>query len=188
MQKQSISISTLRRLIESRKMTEEEVVPKYDLSGDSLELTFQEIKEIAKSLVVPVSSLIANNIGIDANENDLNNGIKIGRAIGAYERSSQRRDTLYYTYHHLAKTKTQPTLMPLRITIHCLDPERVVMNAHETREFVYVSVGPIRFHWSMSECDHIEILEQGDSVYIEPNIDHSFTAILKEGEIIAINY
>jgi hypothetical protein len=121
-------------------------------------------------------------------ESDLNDGSRIAKKGTTYIRTAERNGLDYYTYHHLAKTNTAPSLMPLRITVHCSDEDHVAMNTHACPEFVYVSRGPIRFHWRQTGPTQCETLETGDSLYIAPDVEHSFTCVEEDGEIIAINF
>lgn len=168
-----------------RKMSPEQVINGLRVEGDKLHLTFRELEQLANRLNVLPTTLLE-----EENKFDLDRGVKVLRNGTGFIRTSERNGKKYYTYHHLVTTNAYPTLMPLRVELHCNDEKNVVLNGgHDSTEIVYVTKGTVRMHWEYENEMHYMDLEVGDSVYIQPGVSHSFMAVGDEkAELIAVNW
>lgn len=174
--------NNLKSLIESRKMSSDEVMSKYEtINNKVIFKNFEELKKLSDKLAVPIKDFFIDN--------DLDEGIKIGRKVNSFSRTVERQGAKYYTYNHLATTKTEPNLMALRVDLHCKDVDKVTLNnGHNSKEIVYITKGKVRIDWKTENGSHFSELNIGDSVYVSPNIPHSFLALEDNSELIAINY
>lgn len=179
----SISKQRVSELIAGRKMSPESVLLDYDVQNDEVKFKdFAQLSSLADKLVVPIKDFFE--------EDDLDHGVKIGRKSNAFSRTIEKNGTKYYTYNHLATTKTEPNLMSLRVELHCKDQDKVTLNSgHVSKEIVYVTKGKVRMDWKAKDGNqHYEELNVGDSAYVSPYIPHSFMALEDSSELIAVNY
>lgn len=168
-----------------RKMNPAEVLAGYTVNENEITMNYQEMVDLCNQLNVPPSKLLE-----ETTELDLDRGIKISRNGQTYKRTSERNGKKYYTYNHLVTTTAYPTLMPLRVELHCNDENDIVLNGgHDSTEIVYVTKGTVRMHWEYDNKIHQLDLNIGDSAYIQPGVSHSFMAVGNEdAELIAINW
>jgi len=179
-------LSKIRLLVEGRKKLLTEITAPLTVKDDTV--TFKDVMAVdafAKELDVPIKAVFESG-----ERTDLDEGVKIGRGASAYKRTSERSGVPYYTYHHLVTTSDEPNLMALRVDLHAKDGMPVRFNAgHDSKEIVYVTRGRVRVDWTPAQrATRTEYLEQGDSIYIEPGVPHSFMAAAEATEIIAVNY
>ena len=185
MSKIEISRSTVEAAYNCRKHDLKGINENYEVNNDSvLFQDFREVESLAKELALPITFFFEKKAG-----NDLNKGIAIERSQGAFERKSYRKEKLYYTYRHLAKTSTVPSLMALHVTLHCSDKADMELNGgHPDREIIYVTKGSVLMNWKENEINEA-VLNEGDSVYVHPGVPHSFISNGSEtAEIIAVNF
>jgi len=179
-----IPLRRLKQLAESRKMVVDAVTVDLDKDEHSVRLSgFADARLLADRLVMPMSSLI------EMADSDLDEGIRVCRREDGFVRDAERQGKLYYTYQHLATSNAAPELMALRVTVYCNKEEDVVLNAgHGSKELVYVTKGNIRMHWNGAEGTRNVDLAEGDSVYLNPDVPHSFRALDGTAELLAFNY
>jgi mannose-6-phosphate isomerase-like protein (cupin superfamily) len=141
---------------------------------------------LANEISIPVSSFF------EEVDNDLDDGIKIARRDETFNRKEVRDGKDYYTYHHLVTTNAEPSLMALRLDLHCEEAANIALNrGHGSKELVYVTKGKVQVQWTNTEGTRREdVLNEGDSIFVYPETPHSFTAIDNShpAEIIAVNY
>lgn len=111
-----------------------------------------------------------------------------------------RKDTLYsrikieanssYHYRHVMILNQDPNLLVLRTTpLNSSFNESSPNKGHEVKEIVYVLSGVVGITWSSKNKEiRTQVLEQGDSVFIEPWIPHSFCSLSQDSEILAMDY
>lgn len=183
----SVRSETFKPIIEGRKMAFHDFLKNHGLEEKGSEVileSFNELESIAKELSTPIKDFFDNAV-----TNDLENGVKFGRKSDAFKRTVKREGTEYYTYNHLATTDAEPNLMALRVELHCKDDRKVVLNSgHGSKEIVYVTKGQVKVDWDYKGRKHAGILNEGDSLYIEPGVPHSFIANQDKSELIAVNY
>jgi mannose-6-phosphate isomerase-like protein (cupin superfamily) len=179
----AIPVSHLRQIAESRKMKVESFLETLDHDSENVNLSsIGDLQALAERLVVSPSELLRQH-------DDLDDGIKVCRRHEGFTRSQERKGKLYYTYQHLATTSAAPELMALRVSVHCGDEEDVVLNGgHDSKELIYINRGRIRMHWNGPSGMRSLDLDEGDSVYLAPNIPHSFRSLHGESELLAFNY
>lgn len=178
----SIDSSIVRNLIEGRKMCPADVLKNHQSTEDKIIFNdINHLRELSDKLAVPMKDFFT--------ENDLDNGVKISRKDSAFSRTIEKNGTKYYTYNHLATTKTESNLMALRVNLHCRDEEKIILNGgHASKEIIYVTKGVVRMDWeTKNERTHAE-LNVGDSAYLSPGVSHSFIALVDDSELIAVNY
>lgn len=183
--------SHLERLITSRKMCPSDVLAPYSQAGDHVLIPDDDLPGLADRLIVPTTLLVSASPAAndEAEQTDLDGGVKVYRADEGFRRTISRSGTTYYTYQHLATTKAAPELMALKVTLHCDDSDSVVFNGgHDSKELIYVLHGRVRMDWESSDGRRTEILESGDSAYLRPGVSHSFISASETAEIIAVNY
>ncbi|PJD91619.1 MAG: hypothetical protein CK424_06220 [Legionella sp.] len=178
----AIKQHVVESLVASRKMLPDQIIRDYEVkNGDVIFKNFTELKHLSDKLAVPVKDFFV--------ENDLDDGIKISRKNDSFHRVSEKGGVKYYTYNHLATTKTEPNLMALRVDLHCKDIDKITLNdGHDSKELVYVTKGKVRMDWKTDNGVRNVELNVGDSAYVSPNVPHSFMAMEDNSELIAVNY
>lgn len=168
-----------------RKKLPEDVLINLKVEGTHVLFTYEELETFAKELNVLPTTLLEENKDLD-----LDRGIKITRNGKTFTRVSERNGKKYYTYNHLVTTNAYPTLMPLRVELHCSDENDVVLNGgHDSTEIIYVTKGTVRMHWEYENTQHELDLHVGDSAFIQPGVSHSFMAVgNQDAELIAVNW
>lgn len=179
--------NTVEGLLASRKMTLSHLNETAKVEGSNVVFgSFEKLKDLADQISVPVARFF------DSGASDLDDGVKIARRNDTFNRKEIRNGEHYYTYHHLATTSEEPSLMALRLDVHCHDPKKIALNeGHGSKELVYVTKGTVQVQWKNNEGTLREgVLNEGDSIFVWPNTPHSFTALNAESpaEIIAVNY
>lgn len=175
----------IAELSHSRKKTLEEVVEGFSYDDKYVFVqSMDDLNKLAETLNVKISKLFDSE-----EDDDINEGIKIQYNNEGYSRTSKRNGKDYYTYKHLITTNTDADLMPLRVTLHCMDDEDVSLNAgHNSKEVIYVTKGKIKMDWESNNQRYSKVLTIGDSAYIHPGVPHSFMALEKDAELLAFNY
>lgn len=179
-----MSVERLKAIAAKRKMELQDLI-EVDGSAKDLLLSDEEAVRIADKLCIP-----ASHLGLTTPQRtDLHVGAKISRWRDAYQRTADRSGVPYYTYRHLAKTTDDPSFMPLHITLLCGADGAVQMNpGHEEKEFVYVLRGRVRVDLEKDGISRTDVMEEGDSIYLEAGVAHSFVRITAKAEILAVNY
>jgi mannose-6-phosphate isomerase-like protein (cupin superfamily) len=179
-----IPLKSVASLAEARKMTVGGVTAGLEVRGDALQLrSLDDASLLAGRLVMPLAALMAEV------ESDLDQGIKVCRKQEGFVRESERKGKRYYTYQHLATSNAAPELMALRVTVHCDSEEDTVLNAgHHSKELIYVTRGEIRMNWQAGDDTRMVDLHEGDSVYLNPDVRHSFRSLGGSAELLAFNY
>jgi len=91
-------------------------------------------------------------------------------------RPHQDKGKVHYIYTALETKKTHKNMEPFLVEFPVQDSEQMVFMSHEGEEFIYVMEGRLEFR----TVDRVEILEQGDSIYIESDLSHSFRRLSSE--------
>lgn len=175
---------TFTQWVQLRKMDPEQIIKAYKVEGNFVIFTYEELLEFCAKLNLSISTILKENETLD-----LTDGVKVTKKDSAYKRVNEKNGKKYYTYNHLVTTDAYPTLMPLRVELHCNDEKDVVLNGgHDSTEIVYVTKGTVRMHWEFENVTKYMDLEVGDSAFIQPGISHSFMAVGNDAELIAVNW
>ena len=182
----TLELDRVRRAAASRKMDVDTLIGDCRIEGETVQLDSAERLEVLTTTMI----LGAAALGIEAETaSDLDDGVRICRRRQGFTRTVQRSGTDYYTYEHLATSNDAPELMALKVTLHCNDVRSITPNAgHETKELIYVLDGDVRMDWTVGDATRTATLAPGDSVYLTPDVPHSFIATGTRAEIIAVNY
>lgn len=177
----------LEALLATRKMTLSNIEGVRVQGDRALIKDVEQLQLIANYIAVPVSAFFEGNT-----PSDLDDGVKIARKGTGFKRNEIRDGVHYYTYEHLVTTNQDPYLMALRLDLHSDERQPLKLNCgHLSKEMVYVTKGSVRVTWLVDDHQVKEsILNDGDSIFISPNVPHSFTNSIvgEESEIIAVNY
>ncbi|GKW42440.1 cupin domain-containing protein [Pectobacterium parvum] len=184
----SFNKENILKLLSGRKMTIENIEGFATSSEEKVIFdSMDSLQKLSDMTSIPLSCFFNQEAS-----DDLDEGVKIARRNETFSREEIRDEVHYYTYHHLVTTKADPGLMALRLDLHSNETQPLRLNGgHATKEVVYVSKGSVRVQWldDMKNL-HEEILNEGDSIFITPDVPHSFTNndVNHKSEIIAINY
>ena len=74
---------------------------------------------------------------------------------------------------NLLRHKADKHMEPLLVEFQPLETGNMVFTNHEGEEFVFVLEGRLEFRTD----DRVEILEPGDTIYFESDINHSFRSL-----------
>jgi transcriptional regulator with XRE-family HTH domain len=141
------------------------------------------IAEIESGDVVPpVATLLklakVFNVGMASFFEEEAAGVKIsvtrsGERIRIKRRPHHHEGELDYIYESLETHKSDKHMEPLFVEFQPLDTGDMVFTNHEGEEFLFVLEGRLEFRTD----DRVEILEPGDTIYFESDINHSFRSL-----------
>ena len=133
-------------------------------------------------VVPPVATLLklakAFNVGMASFFEEEATGMKIsvtrsGERTRIKRRPHHHEGEVDYIYESLETHKTDKHMEPLLVEFQPLDTGDMVFTNHEGEEFVFVLEGRLEFRTD----DRVEILEPGDTIYFESEINHSFRSL-----------
>lgn len=179
--------SVVKGLLASRKLTLDKIKELAEVSDDKVVFdSFHKLNSLAKDIALPVGAFF------DGVSPDLDDGVKIGRKCEKPDAQDFRKGHLYYSHHYLASSAEEPSLMALRVKVHCSEEQNVELHkGHVCKELIYVSKGKIQVQWMGKDGKQREdVLNEGDSIFVSAYTPHSYTAIGSDepSEIIAVNY
>lgn len=183
----ALNKNNLESLLATRKMNTSNIEGLH-FEGDLVLIeNIDQLQKISDYTAIPLSAFFDGQT-----PSDLDDGVKIARKGTGFKRDEIRDGVLYYTYEHLVTTNQDPGLMALRLDLHSDERQPLKLNSgHASKEMVYVTRGSVRVTWLADNNEMREsILHDGDSIYVLPNVPHSFTNHIagEKAEIIAVNY
>ena len=96
-----------------------------------------------------------------------------GKRIRIERRPHHHEGEVDYIYESLEIHKSDKHMEPLFVEFQPVDTGNMVFTNHEGEEFVFVLEGRLEFRTD----DRVEILEPGDTIYFESDINHSFRSL-----------
>ncbi len=84
-------------------------------------------------------------------------------------RPHQHEGEVDYVYEILETKKPDKRMLPLLVEFQPMDKSDMIFTNHEGEEFLYLIEGTLEFRTD----DRIEVLQPGDSLYFESDINHS---------------
>ena len=78
-----------------------------------------------------------------------------------------------YIYESLETKKPNKHMEPVFVEFRPMDTSEMIFVNHDGEEFIFVLEGTLEFR----SDDRIEVLEAGDAIYFESDINHSFRAL-----------
>jgi len=96
-----------------------------------------------------------------------------GKRIRIERRPHHHEGEVDYIYESLEIHKADKHMEPLFVEFQPVDTGNMVFTNHEGEEFVFVLEGRLEFRTD----DRVEILEPGDTIYFESDINHSFRSL-----------
>jgi transcriptional regulator with XRE-family HTH domain len=133
-------------------------------------------------VVPPVASLLklakAFNVGMASFFEEEAPGTKIsvtrsGERIRIKKRPHHHEGEVDYIYESLETHKADKHMEPLLVEFQPLDTGNMVFTNHEGEEFLFILEGRLEFRTD----DRVEILEPGDTIYFESEINHSLRSL-----------
>jgi len=133
-------------------------------------------------VVPPVATLLklakAFNVGMASFFEEEAAGMKIsvtrsGERIRIKRRPHHHEGEVDYIYESLETHKADKHMEPLLVDFQPLDTGNMVFTNHDGEEFVFVLEGRLEFRTD----DRVEILDPGDTIYFESDINHSFRSL-----------
>ncbi|MCX7823335.1 MAG: XRE family transcriptional regulator [Syntrophobacterales bacterium] len=85
----------------------------------------------------------------------------------------EREGAVSYIYESLETKKRDKHMEPFYVEFPPISVEEMNFTAHEGEEFLYILEGKVEFR----SIDRIEVLEEGDSIYLDSSISHAFRCI-----------
>lgn len=98
---------------------------------------------------------------------------RAGERIRLKRRPHHHEGEVDYVYESLETKKADKHMEPLFVEFQPMDVNQMVFVNHEGEEFLYLLDGTLEFRTD----DRMEILEPGDSIYFESDVNHSFRAL-----------
>lgn len=168
--------SKIRELRHKKNYTLEDLVTKTGISKSVL----SEIE--GGAVIPPVATLIkmAKALGVGMayffEDEVISEKISVTRAgerIRLKRRPHHHEGEVDYVYESLETKKADKHMEPLFVEFQPMDVNQMVFVNHEGEEFLYLLDGTLEFRTD----DRMEILEPGDSIYFESDVNHSFRAL-----------
>ncbi len=104
-------------------------------------------------------------------------GVRIER------RPHQDKEEANYVYTALEMKKSNKRMDPYLVEFPMRESHDMVFTTHEGEEFIYILEGKVEFR----TVDRVEVLEAGDSIYIDSDLSHSFRCLQnKPAKAIAV--
>ncbi len=166
----------VRELRQNNRYTLQDLAAKTGLSKPFL-------SQIENNHVVPpVATLLKLARGLNVSmayffEDQVDNDkISITRqkeCVRVERRPHQEKGEVGYAYFALETKKTNKKMEPFLVEFPIQESDQMVFTSHEGEEFIYVLEGTVEFR----TVDRIEVLNRGDSIYIESEVSHSFRCL-----------
>jgi len=96
-----------------------------------------------------------------------------GDRIRLERRPHHQKGEVDYIYESLEMRKPDKHMEPLFVEFRPMETSDMVFVSHEGEEFIFVLEGILEFR----SDDRTEVLEAGDAIYFESDINHSFRAL-----------
>lgn len=168
--------SKVRELRQRKHYTLQDLVTKTGLSKSVL----AEIED--GDTIPPVSTLLklskALKVGMAYffEDETINEKISVTRSGGRMRlerRPHHHEGEVDYSYETLETKKPDKHMEPLLVEFRPMDTSDMIFMSHEGEEFLYVLEETLEFRTD----DRIEILNPGDTIYFESDINHSFRSL-----------
>lgn len=85
----------------------------------------------------------------------------------------EREGMVSYIYESLETKKRDKHMEPFYVEFPPISVEEMNFTTHEGEEFLYILEGKVEFR----TVDRVEILEEGDSIYLDSSISHAFRCV-----------
>ncbi|MDD5169740.1 MAG: cupin domain-containing protein [Syntrophales bacterium] len=165
----------VRELRERRKLTLQDLAAKTGLAKSVL----SEIEE--DEMVPPVASLLKLSKALGVGMAHFFQGdepvkISVTRSnerIRIKSRPHHHEGEVNYIYESLETKKSEKKMEPLLVEFLPMDTSEIVFNKHDGEEFSFVLEGKLEFRTD----DRVEVLSQGDAIYFDSDLNHSFRAL-----------
>lgn len=172
--------------LRSRHRTLADLDWSYEDCGESIRADLSQLSQVAVTLEVPLSYLLRQ---FGADHIDLVDKVKICRRAGQFERLKMVGAQPAYIYRHVMKTTADQHLMVLRTSPMYGASDLATLNSgHRVKEIVYILSGCVGVRWSSKGVQRQDVLNEGDSIYIDSWVPHSFYSLTPDSQILAIDY
>ena len=171
--------SKVRDLRQKKRYTLQDVAAKTGLSKPFL-------SQIENDHVVPpVATLLklakAFNVGLAHFFQDEVKSDKIAitrrtERVRVERRPHHRKSEVNYVYEALDTKKVNKQMEPFMVEFPVQDTSEMVFMNHDGEEFLHVLQGTLEFR----SVDRVEVLKEGDSIYFESDLSHSFRCLGQE--------
>ena len=168
--------SKLRELRQTKNYTLQDLVTKTGISKSVL----AEIE--SGDVIPPVATLLklakALNVGMayffeDEPVSEKISVTRSGERIRLERRPHHHEGEVDYIYETLEAKKPDKHMEPLLVEFQPMDISDMVFVNHEGEEFLYVLEEKLEFRTD----DRMEVLNPGDTIYFESDINHSFRSL-----------
>ena len=139
----------------------------------------------------PIATLInlakALNIGMayffDEVEKAVNISVtRAGERIVVQRRPHHHEGEVDYIYESLEMNKPDKHMEPFLVEFKPMDRNDMIFMYHRGEEFLYLLEGALEFRTD----DRVEVLNPGDAIYFESEINHSFRALEKTARAVVV--
>jgi len=168
--------SKVRGLRQKKRYTLQDVAAKTGLSKPFL-------SQIENDHVVPpVATLLklakAFNVGLAHFFQDEAKSDKIAvtrrtERVRVERRPHHRKSEVNYVYEALDTKKVNKQMEPFMVEFPVQNTSEMVFMNHDGEEFLHVLQGTLEFR----TVDRVEVLKEGDSIYFESDLSHSFRCL-----------
>ena len=168
--------SKVRELRQTKNYTLQDLVTKTGISKSVL------IEIESGDVVPPVATLLklskALNVGMayffeDEPVSEKISVTRSGERIRLERRPHHHEGEVDYIYETLESKKLNKHMEPLLVEFRPMDISDMVFVNHEGEEFLYVLEETLEFRTD----DRMEVLNPGDTIYFESDINHSFRSL-----------
>ncbi len=154
--------------------------------SDKTGLSKPLISQIENNRVVPpvatllkLSRALEVGMGYFFQDEDTRDRVVITRKNERKTVSRQHHSTkndVGYSYYSLETKKARKHMEPFWVTFEVSETEDMQFFSHDGEEFVYVLAGSLEFRTQ----DQVLRLEEGDTLYFDSDISHSFRCLSKD--------
>ncbi len=178
----------IRQLRKQRGLTLQEVAGMTGLSKPLLSQVENNIASPPIATLIKISTALGVKIGYFFKDNSLEKRIVVVRKEDRYgiKTRSHHNNSKEIGYHYepLAYPMVDKHMEPFIVEFEPCDTDKLIYNNHKGEEFLFVINGKLEFRCS----DEIIILNEGDSLYFDSGLPHSFRGVDGISNAIIIVY
>jgi transcriptional regulator with XRE-family HTH domain len=133
--------------------------------------------KLAKALKIGMASFFE-----EAEKSEEISLTRAGERIVVKRRPHHQEGEVDYIYESLEMNKPEKHMEPFLVEFKPMDTSDMVFMSHRGEEFLYLLEGTLEFRTD----DRVEVLNPGDTIYFESEINHSCRALKKSAKAVVV--
>lgn len=175
----------IKELRQKRRYTQQDLATKTGLTKSLIsEIEQGEVSppiatliKLAKALKIGMASLFE-----EAEESLRISLTRAGERMVMKRRPHHQEGEVDYIYESLEMNKPEKHMEPFLVEFKPMDTSDMIFVSHGGEEFVYLLEGTLEFR----SDDRVEVLNPGDTIYFESEINHSFRGLNRSAKAVVI--